>query len=51
MRHYLLSPSLRVFQILINYGRRHKSYGVKLHMLDLMVDSFLLAIVPSMEEE
>ena len=37
------------FQILIDYGQKHCSFGVKPHMLDLMGDSFIIAIQPELE--
>ena len=40
-----------LFQMLSTYGRRHKGYGVSPLMLDLMGDSFLVAIQPALEDE
>ena len=39
-----------LFQILVDYGRRHFGYGVKEIMLEFMAESFILAIQPSLEE-
>lgn len=45
-----LDDEKRAALILITYGRRHSGYGVREHMLDLMAQSFLIAIQPSLEE-
>ena len=44
------SSAVRIFQILLRYGRRHHSFGVKEQMMDFMAESFILAIQPSLED-
>eukprot|EP00095_Tigriopus_kingsejongensis_P002522 maker-scaffold838_size90379-snap-gene-0.9 protein:Tk02522 transcript:maker-scaffold838_size90379-snap-gene-0.9-mRNA-1 annotation:"neuroglobin-like isoform x1" len=46
-----LDDEKRAALILLVYGRRHCGYGVREHMLDLMANSFLIAIQPSLEEK
>lgn len=45
-----LKSSVTIFQILVEYGHRHKNYGVTLSMLELMGKSFVLSIQDPLAE-